>query len=166
MPNTLDSANWLHGHAHDPNPRPPSADATLFFQYENEPEITLSVEELRHYPQALVEGCYIVSTGHGTTGPFNFGGVQLRDLVIACLPIGAVWDHVDVISADNFGTRIRAGELLADPGLHPILLAYQLDGKPLTREQGLVRLVVPSETDDALRQVKWVARVEVGESSV
>jgi len=36
-----------------------------------------------------------------------------------------------------------------------------MDGATLTRAQGLVRLIVPSETDDALRQVKWVGRIEI-----
>jgi hypothetical protein len=36
-----------------------------------------------------------------------------------------------------------------------------MDGAPLSRRQGVVRLVVPSEVDDALRQVKWVAAVRV-----
>jgi hypothetical protein len=31
----------------------------------------------------------------------------------------------------------------------------------MTRKQGLVRLVVPTETDDALRQVKWIAEIRV-----
>jgi hypothetical protein len=31
----------------------------------------------------------------------------------------------------------------------------------LTRAQGLVRLIVPHERDDALRQVKWVTRIIV-----
>ena len=42
-----------------------------------------------------------------------------------------------------------------------MLLAYTLDGAPLTREQGLVRLIVPSEIDDALRQVKWLAMITI-----
>jgi hypothetical protein len=33
----------------------------------------------------------------------------------------------------------------------------------MTREQGLVRLIVPSEENDALRQVKWVARIDIHE---
>jgi hypothetical protein len=36
-----------------------------------------------------------------------------------------------------------------------------LDGAALTREQGLVRLIVPSERDDALRQVKWLATITI-----
>ena len=41
------------------------------------------------------------------------------------------------------------------------VLAYALDGQLLSRAQGLVRLIVPSERDDALRQVKWVREVRV-----
>ena len=41
------------------------------------------------------------------------------------------------------------------------LLALEIDGRPLSRAQGLVRLVVPGETDDALRQVKWVSEIRV-----
>ncbi|MCB0075748.1 MAG: molybdopterin-dependent oxidoreductase [Caldilineaceae bacterium] len=48
-----------------------------------------------------------------------------------------------------------------DPPTRPSLLAITLDGQPLTREQGLVRLIVPTETDDALKQVKWVAEIVV-----
>ncbi len=48
---------------------------------------------------------------------------------------------------------------LAAEGERPSLLAYIKDGVSLTRAQGLVRLIVPSETDDALRQVKWVGRI-------
>ncbi|MEZ4676314.1 MAG: hypothetical protein R2932_18990 [Caldilineaceae bacterium] len=40
-------------------------------------------------------------------------------------------------------------------------MALTLDRQPLTREQGLIRLVVPTERDDALKQVKWVAEIVV-----
>ena len=65
------------------------------------------------------------------------------------------------MSGDGFGTRVSKEELLAAGQAGQHLLAYAIDGQPLTRAQGLVRLIVPSETDDALRQVKWVAEVNV-----
>jgi hypothetical protein len=68
---------------------------------------------------------------------------------------------VDVVSADGFGTRVQAKEVREGPDA-PILLSYEIDGVSMTRGQGLVRLIVPSETDDALRQVKWVGEVRVG----
>jgi DMSO/TMAO reductase YedYZ molybdopterin-dependent catalytic subunit len=115
-------------------------------------------------PYVEVGGCLIVSTGHGVSGPFTFGGVRLRDLLAWVLPQTVVWRHVDVVSADGFGTRVHPHDL--DPpqdggSERPVLLAYRMDGAPLSRRQGVVRLVVPSEVDDALRQVKWVASVRV-----
>ena len=67
---------------------------------------------------------------------------------------------MEVVSADGFGTRALHTEL-AEPTSRPVILAHTLDGRPLTRAGGLVRLIVPSETDDALRQVKWVAHVRI-----
>ena len=67
---------------------------------------------------------------------------------------------MEVISADGFGTRIRRHEIEGVTD-RPILLATAMNDTALTRRQGLIRLIVPSETDDALRQVKWVGRINV-----
>ena len=117
------------------------------------------VADLHALPAITVSDCYIVSTGHGTSGPFTFGGVRLLDF-IAHLGIPA-WQQVDVISADGFGTRLTRAELRQDPPHHPSLLVYQRNGQSLRREEGLVRLIVPTEKDDALKQVKWVAEIVV-----
>ena len=156
-----DEPSWIHGHAHDPNPAPPTPDPTIALIFPDGSEHAISVADLEKHPLTIVPDCYIVSTGHGTSGPFDFSGVRLSDLIQANLPSDIAWEQVDVISADNFGTRVRAGELLGAITTRPIILSYRMDGKLLTREQGLVRLIVPSETDDALRQVKWVARIEI-----
>lgn len=152
---------WLHAHEHDPNPAPPNVDPTFVIRLPDGTEIQVSPTDLEQYPLAQIFDAYIVATGHSTSGPFTFGGVRLLDLVTAHMPSDMSWEHVDVISADNFGTRVRAGELLAKGANQPILLSYTIDGQPLTREQGLVRLIVPSEIDDALRQVKWITRIEI-----
>ena len=156
-----DEPDWLHVHAHDPNPAPPGEDSTFVVCVPDGTEIKISPASLERYALAQVSDAYIVATGHGTSGPFTFGGVRLLDLVTTHMPPGMSWTHVDVVCADKFGTRVSAGELLAKGVAQPIILSYMLDGQPLTREQGLVRLIVPSEIDDALRQVKWITRVEV-----
>ena len=112
-------------------------------------------------PFTQIDGCYIISTGHGTSGPFSFGGVRLITLLESLLPSTESWHYVDVHSADGFGTRLKHTDLQSEDPRRSALLAYQLDGQPLTRARGLVRLIVPSEVDDALRQVKWVERIEV-----
>ena len=157
-PNEPSEPAWLHPHVHEPNPAPPVADPTVTLARPDGTRATITVADLAALPQQEAADCTIVSTGHGTSGPFHFAGVTLGDLFVA-YAVGD-WTHADIISADNFGTRVHRQESTAATA-RPILLALACDGKPLTRAQGLVRLIVPHETDDALRQVKWVARIEV-----
>lgn len=148
---------WTPPHEHDPNPQPPGDDPA-FVLVVGARRLRLEPADLLAMSQTLLDNCYIVSTGHGTSGPFTFGGVALAELLARC---GAdEWRAVDVISADGFRTRLTRDELAQFTG-RPSLLAVTIDDAPMTREQGLVRLIVPQETDDALRQVKWVAEVRV-----
>lgn len=148
----------LAPHAHDPNPAPPSHDANFTMHLPDGTVRRIGPAWLRNREPVTIEDCFIVSTGHGASGPFAFSGVPLLDLVR--LHWADSWTQVEVISADGFGTRARRDELTA-PTSRPLLLAHSRDGQPLTRADGLVRLIVPSEEDDALRQVKWVARLRI-----
>lgn len=152
----------LRPHAHDPNPEPPSDNPDFLLVTPDGAESIITVPFLETLPQTHVPNCYIVSTGHGTSGPFTFTGVTLLDLVQDRLSPETGWSQVEVISADGFGNRVLARELRHPrPPDRPILLATAIDGQKLSRQQGLVRLIVPSETDDALRQVKWVGKIVV-----
>jgi hypothetical protein len=151
----------LRPHAHEPNPEPPPGGPEFVLVRPDGVERVVRLQELYALPVTTILDCYIVSTGHGTSGPFAFTGARLLDLVES--ELGALpWSQVEVISADGFGNRVQAHELYHPDPTGPILLAYAIDGTPLTRDEGLVRLIVPSERDDALRQVKWVGRVKVG----
>lgn len=153
--------DWLHAHAHESNPTPPSADPTLTLLLPGQAAARLTVAALRLLPATTLEDCWITSTGHPASGPFTFDGVTLHDLIRRHLPTGRDWRHADVVSADGFGNRVLAEEAATDSASHPILLAYRIDGRSMTRAEGLVRLIVPSETEDALRQVKWIAEIRV-----
>jgi hypothetical protein len=159
MPTMDPDEDPLRPHSHDPNPEPPLGDGAFRLSLPDGREVAITPAELRALPRSAVANCFIVSTGHGTSGPFTFSGVRLLDLVVAFHPAG--WSQAEVISADGFGNRVTAGELLAPHPAGPILLADEVDGRPLSRAQGLVRLIVPSESDDALRQVKWIGRINV-----
>ena len=151
----------LKPHSHDPNPEPPTADPTLKLTTPEGAQHLVTVEELQgDYTAVTIPNCYIVSTGHGTSGPFAFTGVRLLDLVQHYAG-GHSWRQVEVVSADGFGNRVLVAELYEPDPAGPILLAYRLDNVLLTRQQGLVRMIVPSEKDDALRQVKWVDVVRI-----
>jgi DMSO/TMAO reductase YedYZ molybdopterin-dependent catalytic subunit len=150
----------LRPHSHDPNPEPPSAEASFRVIWPGGDRI-YAPADLRRFPALTITDCFIVSTGHGTSGPFTFTGVPLLTLIDALLPDPAAWNEVAVLSGDGFGVRLYRHELIALPPHRPALLAYALDGQPLTRQQGLVRLIEPNETDDALRQVKWIAEIRI-----
>ena len=142
---------------HDPNPTPPTPDPA--FQVIAPGDWRhVTVADLHKLPARELPNSTIVSTGHGTSGPFAFLGVTLGDLIAEYAP--GSWAAADVISADGFATRVTAGEWRANTA-RPILLAYEIDGRPMSREEGLVRLIVPTETEEALRQVKWVAEIRL-----
>lgn len=150
----------LQPHTHEPNPEPPPGSPEFALRLPDGSERRIPLHALHALPLTEVAGCHIVSTGHGTSGPFTFGGATLHDLVVAYVG-PQPWSQVEVISADGFGNRVRRAELEQPDPAGPILLAHTLDGTPMGRADGLVRLIVPSERDDALRQVKWVAQVNV-----
>jgi hypothetical protein len=150
----------LRPHSHDPNPAPPSDDARFTVHWPGGSAV-YTPDDLRRFPALTVSDCFIVSTGHGTSGPFAFTGVPLLTLIDALLSGPAAWNEVAVLSGDGFGVRLYRHELITLPPHRPALLAYALDGHPLTRPQGLIRLIEPNETDDALRQVKWIAEIRI-----
>jgi DMSO/TMAO reductase YedYZ molybdopterin-dependent catalytic subunit len=149
----------LQFHSHEPNPEPPDLNPTFRLTLPGGIEWLLTEEDLAKLPQSAVSGCYIVSTGHGTSGPFTFSGVTLYDLIGTYYD--GPWREVEIVSADGFGSRVLAEELQMAQPTAPILLAIQIDGRPLTRNEGLVRLIVPFEREDALRQVKWISIIRV-----
>lgn len=150
----------LAPHAHDNNSEPPSADPTLKFVHPNGRARLITLHQLAHdYPQTVLPA-YTYTTDHGQHGPYRLGGVALADLIEAELGEES-YSQVEVISADGFGNRVWAAELKKPAAEETILLCISSNGQKLTRAQGVVRLVVPSETDNALRQIKWVATVRV-----
>lgn len=143
-------------HGHNPNPSPPSDDPTLRLITPDGVQ-TVTLDRLRRLPVIELPPGIIHSTGHPASGPFVFAGVALGALIAALAP--GEWSAAEVVSADGFGTRVARAEWAE--GERPILLAHRRDGLPLTRREGLVRLIVPSETDEALRQVKWLSEIRL-----
>jgi len=119
---------------------------------------TFSPAELAALPVTVLAACFIQSTGHPLSGPFRFSGVRLLDLLRHAGSDTTALHWVEVVSIDGFGARIGPAELDSDPR---ILLALTIDDHPLARDAGLVRLIVPSETTEALKQVKWVRTIEL-----
>ena len=144
-------------HSHEPNPDPPADDAAITLTGADATEVTLTPAQLQALPVVAVPGCHITSTGHGRSGPFEFRGPALLELARLCSVRD--WTRVRVAAGDGFGALLRRSEVEAAAGNEPVLLALERDGEPLTRTQGFVRLIVPYEKEDALKQVKWVRTI-------
>lgn len=153
------SEDPLQPHAHDPNLVTPAGDGSFLLNLGNGRTQKITVAHLQQLPFSEVPNCFIVSTGHGTSGPFTFGGVTLLDFIRHY--ILDEWHEVEVLSVDGFGNRVYAQEILHPDKAGPVLLSYMIDGQQMRRTQGLVRMIVPNEKDDALRQVKWVGEIRV-----
>ena len=148
-----------HGQAHHPNPPPADPDPTVWLV----DQVTgrshaFSPAELAALPATVLNACFIQSTGHPSSGPFRFSGVRLLDLIRHAGSDTSMLQRVEVVSVDGFGVRLSRAELESDPR---ILLALTIEDRPLARDAGLVRLIVPSETTEALKQVKWVRTIEL-----
>ena len=144
-------------HSHEPNPDPPAGDASITLAGADATEVTLTPARLQALPSVTATDCHITSTGHGQSGPFEFRGPALLELARLCGVRD--WTRVRVAAGDGFGALLKRPEVEAAAANEPVLLALERDGEPLTRTQGFVRLIVPYETENALKQVKWVRTI-------
>jgi len=117
--------------------------------------LTLDYESLRALPR--VEQ---VSTFHCVTGwtvqNVRWAGVRVADVIAPADPAPHA-QAIRFVSAehpyDDYLTRDEAS-------LHDVLLAYEMDGKPLTRGHGApLRVVIPEMY--GYKNVKWVERIEL-----
>ena len=119
--------------------------------------LTLSYDELLALPRAEQVSDFHCVTGWSVTN-VRWAGVRFADLLRAASPLPAA-KALTFVSAE----RPYVDSLtIAQADLKDVLLAYQMDGKPLAREHGApVRVVIPDMY--GYKNVKWVARVVVGE---
>lgn len=151
----MSSDPWAPTEHHN-NTLSPAGDASITFSLPDGRQSIWTVDDLRKLPHTVLPAYYF-STDHGRHGPYRLEGVALRAAIAAAWPEG--WVELLVEGADGYGNRVRRGEVEDSAESAPILLCFASNGQPLTRAQGLVRLVVPGETDNALRQIKWVRRL-------
>lgn len=138
-------------HRHDNNETPPDEKLDIWLELPQQ-KICVWPTYWPTYPRHELPA-YTYTTDHGRHGPYRLAGVSLKTIIHThwTNPFAAVI----VISADGFGNRITSQELWADGGKQ-ILLCDESNGRALPRTAGAIRLVVPRETDNALRQIKWV----------
>lgn len=117
--------------------------------------LTLDYEQLRSLPRTSEVRDFHCVTGW-TVPHVHWTGVRLTDL----------FEHVKPQFSAQ-GVRFTSAEVpyvdyltLQQASLHDVLLAYEMDGRPLPREHGApVRLVMPEMY--GYKSVKWVSRVDL-----
>jgi DMSO/TMAO reductase YedYZ molybdopterin-dependent catalytic subunit len=120
-----------------------------------ERKLSLSYEELRALPRANQ-----VSTFHCVTGwtvqNVHWGGVRLRDVFSHARPLADA-GALELVSAEQpYVDYLTMQQAL----LHDVMLAYEMNGKPLAREHGApLRLVIPEMY--GYKNVKWLAQVNL-----
>jgi DMSO/TMAO reductase YedYZ molybdopterin-dependent catalytic subunit len=117
--------------------------------------LTLDYEQLRALPRTTQVRDFHCVTGW-TVSNVRWTGVRLRDVLDRVLPqfsahavrfVSAEVPYVDDLT-------------LEQARLDDVLLAYEMDGKPLPREHGApMRLVIPEMY--GYKNVKWVSRIEL-----
>jgi DMSO/TMAO reductase YedYZ molybdopterin-dependent catalytic subunit len=117
--------------------------------------ITLNYDELRSLPKAEQ-----VSTFHCVTGwtvkNVAWGGVRIADLLATVKP-HANAHALRFVSAENPYVDYLT---LSQAQLSDVMLAYEMDGKPLSRAHGApLRLVIPDMY--GYKNVKWLNGIEL-----
>jgi len=117
---------------------------------------SISYDELRALPSAEQVSTFHCVTGW-TVSNVHWRGVRFRDLLAAAQPHPEA-QVLTFTSAEKpyVDTLTRQQAQLAD-----VMLAYEMDGKPLAREHGApVRVVIPDMY--GYKGVKWVERITLG----
>ncbi len=115
----------------------------------------LSYDQLRALPQASQVSTFHCVTGWTVNG-VHWRGVRFKDLLAGARPL-----------ADAHGLQFVSAEepyvdylTLAQAMLPDVLLAWEMDGKPLRQEHGApVRVVIPDMY--GYKNVKWVSEINL-----
>ena len=125
-----------------------------------EQPVSLTYDDLRSLPRAEQ-----VSTFHCVTGwtvkDVHWGGVRIHDVLAHARPLGSghalQFVSMEVPYVDYLTLR--------QASLPDVMLAYEMDGRPLPREHGApVRLVIPEMY--GYKGVKWLQSIDVVPAAV
>jgi DMSO/TMAO reductase YedYZ molybdopterin-dependent catalytic subunit len=120
-----------------------------------EKPLSLSYAELRALPRATQ-----ISTFHCVTGwsvpNVHWAGVRLHDLFALARPLQKAAALQFVSAEQPYVDSLTMQQAM----LHDVMLAYEMDGKPLRKEHGApVRLVIPEMY--GYKNVKWLEQINL-----
>ena len=115
----------------------------------------LSYDQLRALPQASQTSVFHCVTGWTVDG-VRWRGVRFKDLLAAAKPLPGA-HALEFVSAEKPYVDYLT---LEQAMLGDVMLAWEMDGKPLAQEHGApVRVVIPDMY--GYKNVKWVAEVNL-----
>ena len=125
-----------------------------------EQPVSLSYDELRALPRVEQVSTFHCVTGW-TVNNVHWAGVRMRDVLSRARP-----------QATGHALRFVSMEVpyvdyltMQQASLHDVMLAYEMDGKPLPREHGApVRLIIPEMY--GYKNVKWLQGIDVVPAAV
>jgi DMSO/TMAO reductase YedYZ molybdopterin-dependent catalytic subunit len=115
----------------------------------------LSYTDLRALPQASQVSTFHCVTGWTVDG-VHWGGVRFKDLLASAKPLPGA-DAIQFVSAEKpYVDYLTTKQAM----LRDVMLAWEMDGKPLLQEHGApVRVVIPDMY--GYKNVKWVAEINL-----
>ena len=116
---------------------------------------TFTYDQLRALPRVNQ-----ISTFHCVTGwtvkNVHWGGVRMSDVLAASRPLPSA-GALQFVSAENPYVDYLTTQ---QASLHDVMLAYEMDGKPLPREHGApLRLIIPEMY--GYKNVKWLQEINL-----
>ncbi len=161
-PGTRREFTPLEGHYRiDINTIPPAVEERTWRLKVNglvEKPLSLTLEELRRYEplhQFITLSCISNPVGGDLIGTTRWSGVSFNR-ILPNLKLQPAATHLKIRSADDFYEVVALEAIRADPR---IMLAYDWDGVPLTRDHGFpLRIYIPNV--HGMKQPKWIESIE------
>jgi DMSO/TMAO reductase YedYZ molybdopterin-dependent catalytic subunit len=117
--------------------------------------VSLTYDQLRALPRVEQVSNFHCVTGWSVQN-VHWGGVRMHDVLAAAGPL----DSGHALRFVSMEVPYVDYLTLGQASLHDVMLAYEMDGRPLPREHGSpVRLVIPEMY--GYKNVKWLQEIDV-----
>jgi DMSO/TMAO reductase YedYZ molybdopterin-dependent catalytic subunit len=120
-----------------------------------EQPVSLTYDQLRALPRVEQISNFHCVTGWSVQN-VHWAGVRIHDVLAAARPLSSAHALRFISMEQPYVDYLT----LQQASLHDVLLAYEMDGRPLPREHGApVRLVIPEMY--GYKNVKWLERIDL-----
>ena len=117
--------------------------------------VSLAYDELRSLPRVEQISNFHCVTGWSVNN-VHWGGVRIHDVLAAAKPHSSA-QALEFVSMEQPYIDYLT---LREASLHDVMLAYEMDGKPLPREHGApLRLIIPEMY--GYKNVKWLTEINL-----